>query len=405
MDVARQGPHAAEPVTSLRVLIEELQRASPLVASAQAAAEAATHVAPQVATLPDPRVMVQQFNVGSPRPFAGWSNSDFAYVGFGVSQDLPFPGKRQLRRDVATHEAVRLTTHVDAIRQQEIERLTAAYCQVAYHQQILDILERDDALSRQVADVAAAHYRVGQGTEQDVLRAQLEHTKILNEIAMHHRQMDEAEVDLKQILRRPQDSPDVTAEPLAWRPWPGDSAAWPARVRDQNATLREDVGVIDERTAEAALAKKDHRPDFAIGGMYQHTSSAFRDYYMLTFEVVLPRASRVNAAVAEANARLEQARADEEADRQAALADLARQAAIARAGDEQATLYRDGLLPQVRASFDAGLVAYQAGRQGFESVLSSLLDLLALDVEYQQLTLDRALAVARVERLIGGPLP
>ena len=301
-------------------------------------------------------------------------------------------------------EVDRLTAHVDVIRRQEIERLVTAYCEVAYHLQTLDILEREDALSRQVADVAAAHYGAGQGTEQDVLRAQLEHTKILNDIAMHHRQMDEAQVDLKETLRRPQDSPEITPEALVWRPWPLDPTELLTRVRDQNATLREDAGVIDERTAEVTLAEKDHRPDFAVGGMYQHTSSAFRDYYMLTFDVVLPRASRVNAAVAQATARVEQARADEDADLQAALADLARQVAIARAGDDQAKLYRDGLLPQARASFDAGLVAYQAGRQGFESVLSSLVDLLTFDLEYQQLLLDRALAIAHLERLMGGPL-
>jgi cobalt-zinc-cadmium efflux system outer membrane protein len=399
-----QGPTATKSVTPLRDLVEELSRTSPVVAGAQAAAEAATQVAPQVAALPDPQVTLQQFNVGSPRPFAGFTNSDFAYIGVGLSQDLPFPGKRQLRRDVATHEATRLTAHVDVIRREEIERLATAYWHVAYHQQALVILERDDALSQQMADVAAAHYRAGQGTEQDVLRAQLEHTKILSEMAMHHRLMDEAEVDLKQTLRRPQDSPDITAEPLVWRPWPLDPTEASARVRDANPTLREGAWMVDERTAEEALAQKDHRPDFSVGGMYEHTSSGFRDYYMLTFEVRLPRASRVNAEVAEASARLEEARADADAELQGALADLARQAAVAKAGDEQATLYRDGLLPQARASFDAGLVAYQAGRQDFGSVLSSLLDLLTFDLEYQQLLLDRALAIAHVERLMGGPL-
>ena len=403
-NVELQDPHATTPPTPLRALIEELSHASPVVAGAQAAAEAAAHVAPQVGTLPDPRVTVQQFNVGSPRPFAGFSNSDFAYIGVGVSQELPFPGKRALRRDVATHEATTLTAHVDVVRQEQIERLTSAYCQVAFHQQTLDLLERDEALSQQVADVAAAHYRAGEGTEQDVLRAQLERTKILNEIVMLHRLMDEAEVDLKQTLRRPQDSSDIAAEPLVWQPWPVDATALPARVRDQNATLRQGVGLIDERTAELAVAHKDHRPDFTVGGMYEHTSSAFRDYYMLTFEIQLPRASRVNAEVAAATAKLEEALDDADADRQDALADLARQAAIAKAGDAQATLYRDGLLPEARASFDAGLVAYQAGHQDFASVLGSLRDLLTFELDYQQLLLDRALAIAHVERLMGGPL-
>ena len=43
--------------------------------------------------------------MGSPRPFAGFSNSDFAYLGFGVSQDLPYPGKLKLKGEAAQQDA------------------------------------------------------------------------------------------------------------------------------------------------------------------------------------------------------------------------------------------------------------------------------------------------------------
>jgi len=51
---------------------------------------------PQVTTLPDPKLTYQQLSVGSPKPFAGYTNSDFAYVGVGASQELPYPGKLRL---------------------------------------------------------------------------------------------------------------------------------------------------------------------------------------------------------------------------------------------------------------------------------------------------------------------
>jgi len=59
----------------------------------------------QVSTLPDPQFTLQHLSVGSPRPFAGFTNSDFAYIGLGVTQDIPYPGKLKLRGEIAKREA------------------------------------------------------------------------------------------------------------------------------------------------------------------------------------------------------------------------------------------------------------------------------------------------------------
>jgi len=64
------------------------------------------------------------------------------------------------------------------------------YFHLAYIQQTLGVLQRSDSLLTQVQEAAEARYRVGQGNQQDVLKAQLQHTKILQEIAHHHRKKD-----------------------------------------------------------------------------------------------------------------------------------------------------------------------------------------------------------------------
>ena len=91
--------------TPLAVLIEEAKRNDPAIRAAEQAAKAATFVAPQMSALPDPQFTLQQFSVGSPRPFAGYTNSDFAYIGVGASQQLPYPGKLKLRGAVADRDA------------------------------------------------------------------------------------------------------------------------------------------------------------------------------------------------------------------------------------------------------------------------------------------------------------
>src|SRR5213080_5206433 len=105
--------HAGTPIT-LRELVQEAEQKNPQIAAAYHGWQASRNVSKQVSAFPETQVSVQQFSVGSPRPFAGYSNSDFAYIGFGASQDIPYPGKRPLRAQVAEHEADSMEAQTDS---------------------------------------------------------------------------------------------------------------------------------------------------------------------------------------------------------------------------------------------------------------------------------------------------
>ena len=185
----------------------------------------------QASALPDTEFMLQHFSVGSPRPFAGYSNSDFAYMGFGASQEIPYPGKRGLRGNVAQHEIAISGAEKEVVTWDVITRLKLAYFQLAASQQVIAILERNQETAEQMQQAAEARYRVGQGTQQEVLRAQLQRTRLLNEISMQRREQAQAEVILKTLLNRPVGSADVIAEPLRLRQLPDNrnAGAYPER--------------------------------------------------------------------------------------------------------------------------------------------------------------------------------
>src|SRR5579864_1803746 len=84
---AQEGPPPSQPV-KLADLLAEAERSNPQIQVARHGWDSMKQVPTQVSTLPDPQFVLQQVSVGSPRPFAGYTNSDFAYVGLGVSQDL-----------------------------------------------------------------------------------------------------------------------------------------------------------------------------------------------------------------------------------------------------------------------------------------------------------------------------
>jgi len=396
--------HAGKP-TSLRELIQEAEQRNPQIAASFHAWQASRNVPKQVSALPETQLSVQQFSVGSPRPFAGYSNSDFAYIGFGASQDIPYPGKRQLRASVAEHEAASMEAQTDSVRRTVVGNLKMVYFRLAYIQQTLGVLQRIDELLNQVQEASEARYRVGQGNQQDVLKAQLQHTKILQEIAHHHQEEGLLEAQIKQALGRPQESADIVAETLTIRRLPYSAAELLQKASEQNPDVHSKQASIRQRESQVELAHKNFRPDFNVQYNYEHTGSQTRDYYMATFGIRLPNRGRQKAELAEAQENQERARQELDAESQRVLSEVQQQYVRAKTSEERLKIYSDGLVPQSEATFQSALYAYQSNRQDFESLLSGFLDVLNLDLEYRNELVEHESALAELERLTGVDVP
>ena len=396
--------HAGMP-TSLRELIQEAEQKNPQIAASFHAWQASRNVPKQVSALPETQLSVQQFSVGSPRPFAGYSNSDFAYIGFGASQDIPYPGKRQLRASVAEHEADSMEAQTDSVRRTVVGNLKMVYFRLAYIQQTLGVLQRSDELLNQVQEASEARYRVGQGNQQDVLKAQLQHTKILQEIAHHHQEEGLLEAQIKQVLGRPQESADIVAETLTVRRLPYSAAELLQKAREQNPDVHSKQASMRQQETQVELAHKNFRPDFNVQYNYEHTGSQTRDYYMATFGIRLPNRGRQKAELAEAQENQERARQELDAESQRVLSEVQQQYVRAKTAEERLKIYSDGLVPQSEATFQSALSAYQSNRQDFESLLSGFLDVLNLDLEYRSELVEHESALAELERLTGVDLP
>ena len=391
--------------TSLRELIQEAEQKNPQIAASFHAWQGSRNVPRQVSALPETQVSVQQFSVGSPRPFAGYSNSNFAYIGIGASQDIPYPGKRQLRAQVAERESDSMEAQTDSVRRMVVGNLKIVYFKLAYIQQTVGVLEKSDQLLNQVEQATEARYRVGQGNQQDVLKAQLQHTKILQEIAHHHQEEGLLEAQIKQQLGRSQDSPDIVAESLSARSLSFSAPALFEKAGEHNPDVRSKQASIAQQETQVELAHKNFRPDFNVQYMYQHTNGDTRDYYVATFGVRLPNRGRQKAELAQAQQNQERARRELDSESQRVLSEVQQQYVRAKTSEERLKIYSDGLVPQSEATFRSALSAYQSNRQDFESLLSSFLDVLNLDLEYRNELVEHESALAELERLTGVDVP
>jgi outer membrane protein TolC len=242
------------------------------------------------------------------------------------------------------------------------------------------------------------------GNQQDLLRAELEQTKVLREITMHHLDVAKLQAQIKQLLNRPQSSPDIEPSELPATPLPLTFEELLTAAKAQNPEISGAEKMVEKQKLQVDLAHKDFYPDFNVQYMWQRTDpTQFRAYYMLSFGVRVPiyRGRKQRPELAQAEAELNRSRSESEVQSQQVAFELRSEYETAQKTSELLKIYREGLVPQARAGFQAGIAAYQNNRQDFQALLASFLDVLHLDEEYWKSIAEREAASARLEQLTG----
>ena len=393
---------AAAPLT-LDALIQEALAQSPMIASARKHWQALTKVPIQVSTLPDPMIGLQQLTVGSPQPFSGYETSDFYYTGFGVSQDIPGPGKLGLRAKQAEKEAEAARDAFLAQQRQVVEQVRETYFNLFYLRKMLDSLHGTQSELDRIAQTTAAQYHVAMAQQQDVLKAQLQQTDVLKDLEMNQEEFQQGQATLKTILGREEDSANIEINDIT----PTSIAIPDSRLRElalaNSPTLQQSHAMEDRSDAALAIARRDYIPDFNVGYTYQKTGPRFRDYYMLTLGVKVPLYfwRKQTPAVEQAALEKESVREDSYSKRLSVLSDLQNQVIAQRITERILKLYTEGLLPQAEETLTSATAAYRVGRVDFQTLLSAVIDLLRLKQEYYRTLADHEIAAAKIHEIIG----
>ena len=404
--VPAQVPLAQQP-TPLADLLTEAEKNNPQIQAARHSWQSAKQVPTQVATRPDPQVVLQQMNVGSPRPFAGYTNSDFAYLGAGFSQDLPYPGKLRLKGEIAQKDAEATGQKFESIRRAIMAGVKMAYFRLGYLAKRQKILDDDAELLNQVEQAAESRYRNGMGNQQDVLQAQLERTKLLREINMNQLEQGKMQAALKNLLNRSQSSPDIETAELSESAPASNFDQLLADAKANNSDLAGMQKMVERQGFQVDLAKKDFYPDFNVQGLWQRTDpTQFRAYYQFSISMRIPiyRTRRQRPELAQAESDRDRAKSELEAQSQQTAFQLRQQFVGAEKSAELLKIYREGLIPQARAALQAGMAAYQSNRQDFQALLDSFRDVLKLDEEYWQTLSEHETALAQMEEITGATL-
>lgn len=393
---------AEERTFGPRELLAEVLQRNPEIQAARYRFEAATKRPSQLGTLPEPKASITNFGVG--HPFSRLNVSNFAYQGFGVSQELPFPGKLGLATEEAKREAESIQQNYRSVVLDVTARLKVAYYDWLTANKAIELTRKHSDLLSRFEEITRNRYTVGKGLQQDVLKAQLEVSMLEQQIAMLDEKRQRAEAAMASLLAAPAVLIRATGDI--------QPSSFPMSLDELlNATadsprVRAEQKMVDARAVGINRSLKDFRPDFGVNFEWQHTGSNFPDYYMAAFEVKIPiyYARKQRYALEESNSRLREAKENYQSARQQAIFQVKDQYLSIQSSERILNLYRTTLIPQAQLTVDASASAYAVGAIDFLTLLTNLTNLISLDRQFYDELGRHETAIARLEPIVGKEL-
>jgi outer membrane protein TolC len=382
---------------ALSALVAEALERNPEVLAARSRLEAGRARIPQAGALPDPMLMVGVMNEGRPIPFETLGSADDSEVYVGVSQEIPFPGKRRLREQVAREEATAAEWAHEAVRRRVVASVTEAYFDLYRISAAAGIVERSRPILEQVSSVARTRLGVGQASQQDVLDTEVEVSRLEERSILLAQQRAVVEARLRRLLDRR--VLGAVGEPLrpSLAPLGQTLDALLARAEAESPMVKEATQLEAAAERRLEVARREKRPDFGVSLAY-HNRGGLDPFYDFGGKLTIPlyAGRKQNRAVAEAAAERDAARNAAAAVRAEVRQAVTESHLMAVAAERLVHLYDEALLKQARLSYDSALAQYQVGKADFLTLVTSWRRLLDNELAYHEQLAEHEKAVARL---------
>ncbi|GAB7027367.1 TolC family protein [Geotalea toluenoxydans] len=407
---AEEGKPPAEDLS--RLIASALDK-NPELKSSQARWQMFANRVKQASALEDPMFMFKLQNLMAKEPFAFDKDPQTSKV-IGISQQLPFWGKRAIKQEVAQYEAESYKWAIEERKLELARMVKETYYQIYAVDKFLQIIDKNLQILTDFITIAESKYSVGQGVQQDIYKAGLERSKMLDMQITLKQQRRSLEANLNYLLYRPDTTP-IGRIPDFDLPKPSLSAEQLKEAafakRPQVKSL---ISLANKGDASRRLAQKEYYPDFNLSFEYMFREAVNTEMTKdpgdnmftvgVTFNLPLQRERRqamVAEATSETNMSLEELNGLKNSITYSIhdiLAQLERRQKLVE-------LYKGGIIPQAEQSLESAIISYRVNKVDFLTLLDGRVNLFNYERELYDSQAEYMMKLAQLEALVGGELP
>ena len=389
-----------QDIVTLDQLIQEASANNPAIKAAQQTVNAKKSLVLPAKTLPDPYVTF--WHLGGLFPTKLMVGDPSSARTYGIEQEIPFPGKLGLKGKVASMEAEAEEWNHTLTHRQVIAELKQAYYDLYLVNKSIEIVQKNENLLQSFEKIAETRYQVGQGVQQDVLKAQVELTKLIDRLSVLDQRRWIAEAQINNLLFRPPETPVGKPAEYKKAELQRSLEELTELARANSPTLKVQEREIDRRQYSLELAKKEYFPDFTFGFTYLQREGN-PEMYGVEAKARLPlyfwRKQKPEVDAAKSN--LAGAQHMRESTTSSINFQIKQGYTIATTSDKLVRLYSSAIIPQATSSLHSAVASYEVGKVNFLSLIESTSALLEYELKYYESMTEFQKALAQMEPIVG----
>lgn len=324
---------------------------------------------------------------------------------FQVSQVFPWPGKRQLRTELAEAKADIAEANFDQLLAALIQQTRGLWLQLWFVDHALSINAEHQALLNDLEDVASVQYANGLGLQQDVLQIQTSLVELDHREFVLNQEIRRLQARINDLLNQPADTllglPGQQL-PVQTLPARNDILEWVQEFEPELIAL-EARARLAQRNKE--LVELDDYPDIRFNAGYNElwNNIELRTQVGISLNIPLDLGKR-SARKAAAGFDSASARADVVHLRSKLAADLEQLLSTEQELAHSINLFETELIPKAEQTLAAANGNFQGGGGNFQSLIQAQQQLLNLQLHVTQMQADRLISISQIDKLSGGRL-
>ncbi len=365
--------------------------------------------AEQAGALDDPIMMVGIQNGLIKDPLAFDRENMTAKV-IGISQKIPFYGKRDLMEEAA-EQGAEAERWIVAERRLTLQRMIKENWARLYRiDRSLETVRATILVLDDLIDLAESMYGVGTTGQQEVFQAQLQRSKIEEMRILLIEQRKSLTAVLNSLAARPQ----TTVYPPLQRLKPATYSFAAGRLEqlalENRPILKSLQARIEKSDAGIRLAQRDFYPDFTVSLEYMQREPTMNgdgdDMYGAKLSFNLPiQQDRRHAKVTEMEAERRKGVWGQEDVKNQIRQSIGETVARLERSQQLIRLYTQGILAQAEGAAESALAGYRTGDVEFSKVLTARIQQFDNERTYHNAVADQQIQLAVLENIVGGQLP
>jgi outer membrane protein TolC len=328
----------------------------------------------------------------------------------GISQNIPFYGKRDLMKEAAEQSAEAERWVVEERRLTLQRMIKENWSRLYLVDRSLETVQGTIGLVDDLMRLAESMYGVGATSQQEVFQAQLQRSKMEEMRILLQEQRQSLTAVLNSLASRPQTIAYPTLPRIKSFPQTFIVNELEQLALANRPALKALQARIGSSDAGIRLAQREFYPDFTVSLEYMQREAAMSspgdDMYgaQLSFNLPIQR-DRRHAKVTEMEAERRKGAWEREEFKNQIRQALGENLARLERSQQLIRLYEQGILAQTGGAAESSLAAYRTGEAGFTEVLAARMQQFDNERAYHGAVAEQQMQLAVLESIVGTSLP